>query len=276
MRQPFMLSVSAVLVLSSSAAGAASVEIKDAVVRVTVIPERRSDIKVEVISANPRLPLEVRTLGGRTIVSGRLGQRIRGCHGSGEAVSVHVRNVGEVSWRDMPQVVIRTPVDVDVDAGGAVWGSVGRADSVRLGNAGCGDWTVANVAGKMAISQAGSGATRAGSAGAAKIRVAGSGDTVIGEVRGPLEVDIAGSGDVTAASVNGPFKIHAAGSGDVRVAGGHAGAMGVTLAGSGNVDFGGDADSLKATIAGSGDVRVRAVKGAVSKFVMGSGKVLIR
>ena len=276
MRQPFMLAASAVLVLSSSAAGAASVEIKDAVVRVTVIPEGRSDIKVEVTSANPRLPLEVRTLGGSTIVSGRLGQRIRGCHGSGEAVRVHVRNVGEVSWRDMPQVVIRTPVDVDVDAGGAVWGAVGRADSVRLGNAGCGDWTVANVAGKMAISQAGSGATRAGSSAAARIRVAGSGDTVIGEVRGPLEVDIAGSGDVTAASVNGPFKIHAAGSGDVRVAGGHAGAMGVTLAGSGNVDFGGDADSLKATIAGSGDVRVRAVKGAVSKFVMGSGKVLIR
>ena len=276
MRQPFMLAASAVLVLSGSAAGAASVEIKDAVVRVTVVPERRSDIKVEVVSANPRLPLDVRTFGGRTIVNGRLGQRIRGCHGSGEAVSVHVRNVGEVAWRDMPQVVIRTPVDVDVDAGGAVWGAVGRADSVRLGNAGCGDWTVANVGGKMAISQAGSGATRAGSSAAAKIRVAGSGDTVIGEVRGPLEVDIAGSGDVTAASVNGAFKVHAAGSGDVRVAGGHAAAMAVTLAGSGNVDFGGDADTLKATIAGSGDVRLRAVKGAVSKFVMGSGKVLIR
>ena len=275
MRQPLMLGAIAAMVLGGGAASAASVEIRDAVARVTVIPERRGDIKVEVISANPRLPLDIRTAGGRTIVNGRLGQRIRGCHGSGDAVSVRVRNVGDVAWRDMPQVIIRTPVDVDVDAGGAVWGSVGRADSVRLGNAGCGDWTVANVAGKMAISQAGSGATRTGSAGAARIRVAGSGDTVIGDVRGPLEVDIAGSGDVTAASVNGAFKVHAAGSGDVRVAGGYAAAMGVTLAGSGNVDFGGDADSLKATIAGSGDIRVRAVKGAVSKFVMGSGKVLI-
>ena len=69
---------------------APSVEVKDAVARVTVIPENRADIKVEVIQANPQLPLEVRTFAGRTIVDGRLGRRIRDCHGSGENVSVRV------------------------------------------------------------------------------------------------------------------------------------------------------------------------------------------
>ena len=59
-----------------------------------------------------------------------------------------MRGVGEVSWADMPQVVIRTPRDVDVDAGGAVCGTVGRSASLELGNAGCGDWTVANVEGR--------------------------------------------------------------------------------------------------------------------------------
>ena len=77
----------------------------------------------------------------------------------------------------MPQIVIRTPRDVDVDAGGAIWGTVGRSASLSLGNAGCGDWTVGNVEGRMRLSQAGSGDTRAGSAGEAKVRVAGSGDT---------------------------------------------------------------------------------------------------
>ena len=48
----------------------------------------------------------------------------------------------------MPQVVIRTPRDVNVDAGGAVFGSVGRSASLDLGNAGCGDWTIANVDGR--------------------------------------------------------------------------------------------------------------------------------
>ena len=270
-----MLLAGAALALGAGAAQAASVEVKDAVARVTVIPENRTDIKVEFVTSNPRLPLDVRSFAGRTIVDGRLGRRIRDCHGGGENLSVRVREVGEVAWRDMPQVVIRTPRDVDVDAGGAVWGSVGRSASLRLGNAGCGDWTVANVEGPMRISQAGSGNTKAGSSGEAKIRVAGSGDTSVGDVRGGLDVDIAGSGNVAVASVSGPFGVHIAGSGDVKVMGGHASTMSVMVAGSGNVDFRGVAETLKARVAGSGDVRAKQVTGNVSKTIMGSGGVTI-
>jgi hypothetical protein len=275
MRISLMLAAAAAAALAAGAASAASVEVKDAVARVTVIPENRADIRIDIIQANPQLPLDVRTFGGRTIVDGRLGHRIRDCHGSGENVSVHVRGVGQVNWREMPQVVIHTPRDVDLDAGGAVWGAVGRAASVKLGNAGCGDWTVGNVEGAMRISQAGSGDTRTGSAGEAKVRVAGSGDTAVGDIRGGLDIDIAGSGDVAVASVAGPLDVHVAGSGDVKVAAGHATAMTVAVAGSGNVDFGGTADTLRARIAGSGDVRAREVRGTVSKTVMGSGGVTI-
>jgi putative autotransporter adhesin-like protein len=275
MRIPLLFAATAAAVLAAGAASAASVEVKDAVARVTVIPESRTDIKVEIISANPRLPLEVRTFAGQTIVDGRLGHRIRDCHGNGENISVRVRGLGDIAWREMPQVVIHTPRDVDLDAGGAVWGTVGRAASVKLGNAGCGEWTVGNVEGTMRISQAGSGDTRTGSAGAANVRLAGSGDAVVGDIRGGLAVDIAGSGDVTAASVAGPLEVHVAGSGDVKVASGHAPTMTVGIAGSGNVNFGGTADSLKAHIAGSGDVRAKQVTGSVSKTVMGSGGVTI-
>lgn len=275
MRIALMFAAAAAAALSAGAAAAAPVEVKDAVARVTVVPENRTDIKVEIVSANPRLPIEVRTFAGQTIVDGRLGHRIRDCRGSGENAYVVVRGVGDIPWREMPQVVIHTPRDVDLDAGGAVWGSVGRTASLKLGNAGCGDWTVGNVEGAMRISQAGSGDTRTGSAGAAKVRVAGSGDTVVGDIRGALEVDIAGSGDVTAASVEGALEVHVAGSGDVKVASGHAPTMNVGIAGSGNVNFGGTADSLKARIAGSGDVRAKQVTGSVSKTVMGSGGVTI-
>lgn len=275
MRISLMLAAAAAVALSAGAASAASVEVKDAVARVTVIPENRTDIKVDILRANPQLPLEVRSFAGRTIVDGRLNRRVRGCHGSGENVSVRVRGVGDVSWRDMPQVVIHTPRDVDIDVGDAVWGSVGRSASLKLGNAGCGDWTVGNVEGVMRVSQAGSGDTRTGSAGEAKVRVAGSGDTTVGDVRGGLDVDIAGSGDVTVGSMAGPLGVHVAGSGDVKVAGGHATTLSVSVAGSGDVDFRGSADSVKARIAGSGDVRVREVRGPVSKTVMGSGGVTI-
>jgi hypothetical protein len=276
MRIALMFAAAAAATLAAAgAASAASVEVKDAVARLTVIPENRSDIKVEIVSANPRLPLEIRTFAGRTIVDGNLGRRVRGCHGRGENVMVRVRDVGEVSWRDMPQVVIHTPRDVDLDAGGAVWGSVGRSASVKLGNAGCGDWTIGNVEGNMRISQAGSGDTHTGSASSAKVRVAGSGDTAVGDIHGGLTVDIAGSGDVTVASVAGPLEVHVAGSGDVKVSQGHATTMAVTVAGSGDVSFGGVAESLKARIAGSGDVHARQVNGTVSKTVMGSGGVTI-
>jgi hypothetical protein len=261
--------------MAAGAAQAASVEVKDAVARVTVIPEARSDIKVEFVTTNPRLPLEVRSLGGRTIVDGRLGHRIRDCRGHGDNPSVYVREIGEVAMKDVPQVVIRTPREVDVNVGEAVWGTVGRSASLKLGNAGCGDWTVANVEGAMRITQAGSGNTRTGAAGDARVHVAGSGDAQIGDVHGPLDVQIAGSGNVTVASINGPLSANIMGSGDVKIAGGRATTMSVSVAGSGNVDFRGVAETLKARVAGSGDVRARQVTGEVHKMIMGSGGVTI-
>lgn len=267
--------LAAAAVLSAGAAQAASVEIKDAVARVTVVPENRSDIKVEVISPNPKLPLSVRSLAGRTIVDGDLDRKIRNCRGSGERASVDVRDVGNFSYAEMPQVVIHTPRDVQVEAGGAVFGAVGRSASLDLGNSGCGDWTVANVEGAAKISQAGSGDTRMGSAGSLKIRVAGSGDVATADVKSGLDISIAGSGSAHVRSASGPLEISVAGSGDVDIGSGQVTAMKVAIAGSGDVDFGGSADSLKARIAGSGDVTAAEVKGEVSKTVMGSGSVRI-
>jgi hypothetical protein len=263
------------LAMAAGGAHAASVEVKDAVARVVVIPEARSDIKVEFLTTNPALPLKVRSMGDRVIVDGDLNRRIRSCHSNGNTVRVRVSGVGDVAYQDIPQIVIRTPKDVNIGTGGAVFGSIGKSASLDLSNAGCGDWTVANVAGKMKINQAGSGNTMTGSSGEAVLRIAGSGDVRIGEIKGPLTADMAGSGDVDAASVAGPLNVKIAGSGNVRIASGHATEMTVSIAGSGDVSLDGVADSLRARIAGSGDVHVKQVKGPVSKAVVGSGGVSI-
>lgn len=260
---------------AATAAQAASVEIKDAVARVTIIPEARNDISVEVTRPNPRLPLAVLTLGDRMIIDGNLDRKIRNCHGAGDRLSVVVRGVGEVEWADMPQVVIRTPRDVKIEAGGAITGTIGRSSQLSLGNSGCGDWTIANVDGEAKVSQAGSGDTRMGSAGALKVRIAGSGDVSASDVKNGLEVSIAGSGSSAVRSVKGPLSVSIAGSGDVTVGGGQVSEMKVSVAGSGNVDFRGSADTLRARIAGSGDVHASAVKGEVTKVVMGSGEVRV-
>jgi len=253
-----------------------AVEIKDAVAQVTVIPEDRADVRVEIVSQNRRLPLKVRQLRNRTVIDGGLdGTRIRGCRGVGEAVVVRVAGVGDVALKDMPRIVIRAPRDVDASAGGAVFGSVDRARNVTLGNAGCGDWVVANVEQHLKISLAGSGDARAGTSGQASLRVAGSGDIATADVRGRLDVDVAGAGNVRVRSMSGPLGVHVAGAGDVTVERGLASAMTVSLAGSGNVTFGGVAETLTARIAGSGDVRARQVRGRVKKTIMGSGAVRI-
>lgn len=267
----------AALAASAAATGAqaASVEIRDAVARVVISPESRADVAVEVLTRNGRLPLEVRQAGDRVVIDGGLSRRIINCTSRGGRTRVQVRGVGEVAYADMPQVLIRTPRQVEVSADGAVFGEVGRAASVDLSNAGCGDWLLANVAGRLSVRQVGSGDTRAGAAGEADLQVAGSGDIVTRAIEGRLGVKVAGSGDVLVERVTGPMAVQVAGSGDVKVLSGRASAMDVTIAGSGDVDFGGDAASLSAKIMGSGDVRARAVRGAVTKTVMGSGEVIV-
>lgn len=267
--------IAATAALAAGAAQAASVDVKDAVARVTVIPENRSDVRVEVLKTHPGLPLQVRTVGDRTIIDGDLGRRIRSCNGEGDGVVVRVTDLGEVAYRDMPQVVIRTPRAAKVEVSGAVFGTVGRSASLDFGAAGCGDWTVANVDGEMRLSQAGSGDIRAGRAGDARLRTAGSGGITTAAIAGPLSVDIAGSGDVAAASIAGEFNVKIAGSGDVDVRGGRASKMTVSIAGPGDVDFDGVADSLTARVAGSGDIHAREVRGEISRSILGSGEVTV-
>src|SRR3546814_20983177 len=119
---PMLLAATAAGLTSAGAADAASVEVKDAVARVTVIPENRTDVKVEVVAANARLPLKVRSLGGRTLVDGDLDRRIRECRGSGERALLPVRSAGEVAGRDMPPVVIRPPRAGALATRGGGWG----------------------------------------------------------------------------------------------------------------------------------------------------------
>lgn len=274
------LTTLALVAAAVSAAGAASaapgVKIKDAVARVVIIPENRSDVKVEFLTTNPSLPLTVRQNGDEVIVDGDLRMnKINGCNSRNGKTWVKVRGVGEVSYDNFPQVAVRVPMDARVQAGGAVFGDIGRSDSVKLGNAGCGDWTIANTKGKLEVAQAGSGDTKTGSAGVAEISIAGSGDVSTQAVAGDLEVNIAGSGDVSVASIAGKLDGNIAGSGNISVAGGRSRMVDISVMGSGDVAFNGEADEVDVSVAGSGDVRIAKVNGPVKKHVAGSGDVII-
>ena len=274
------LTTLAVLAAAVSAAGVAqaapSVKIKDAVARVVVIPENRSDVKVEVLTTNGRLPLAIRNEGDDVVVDGDLRMnKINGCNSRNGKIWVRVRGVGEVSYDNFPQIAVRVPMDAKVKAGGAVFGDIGRSNNVDLANAGCGDWTVANTKGELKIGLAGSGDVKTGSAASAEISLAGSGDVSTQAIFGDFEANIAGSGDVSAASIAGKLEGNIAGSGNITVAGGRSRSVEVNVMGSGDVTFNGEAGAVDVSVAGSGDVRIAKVTGPVKKHVAGSGDVII-
>ena len=285
MQLKLVLAAGAAAVLSAgSALAEPSLAVTRAAARVTVIPEARSDVSVTVVKTNPRLPLHIRQEGDRVVVDGGLGARGfslfdwssgANCHGGSQDRWVTVSGVGRVNWQDLPQIVVRTPLDAHIGADGAVWGVVGRGHALDLSDSGCGDWTVANQAGDLKVHVAGSGDVYAGSSQAADVSVSGSGDVYLTRVNSGLTVSVAGSGDVTATSVDGPLHTKIAGSGDVRVHAGNVGEMRASVAGSGDVRFGGVARTLDAHIAGSGDVYAAKVTGEVTKHVAGSGEVSV-
>jgi hypothetical protein len=261
--------------LASAAAADPSIEIRGAAARVRVVPEARSDVVVTVVRSDPRLPLRVRRLGDRVYLTGDVARKVHGCRAVNGQRVVAIWGRGAIGYEQLPELVIRTPMTVRLIAGEAVFGEIGRSGGVDFTNQGCGEWTIADVAGRLHVNQAGSGDVRTGSAGPSDLSVVGWGDIVTGQVRGGLRAVSSGSGDIKVASVSGPVDARIAGSGDIVLANGAVDAMTVSIAGSGAVTLRGQAKSLRVTIAGSGDVNVAKVTGAVSKQVFGAGAVRI-
>ncbi len=252
-----------------------TLEIRGAAARVTIVPEARADIAVTLVHAEPSLPIRIRRLGDRTTISGDVGRRVHGCPGAAGHKSVAIWGRGAAAYERLPQLVIRTPLAVRVIAGEAVFGEIGRAASVDLTNQGCGDWTIADVSGRLRLNQAGSGDARAGAAGSGDLSVAATGGVGVGAIRGGLTAVSSGSGAISAAQVTGPVDARVAGSGDIDIASGMVTTLTVSIAGSGAVRLHGVARTLRASIAGSGDVSVAKVTGTVTKQVFGSGVVRV-
>lgn len=295
--KPVLLSTAALVAFAASAPAFAKegpeVEIDHAVARVVVIVEDRSDVAVEIEQGTSSLPAlrvtrqsdgDIRVDGGlgRRVGGISMGDRIGSCRPGpanaarpGDGASVQVRDIGWVNIQEAPLIVIRSPRDVNVNAGGATYGSVGRgARSVELGAGGCGGWNVANTDGPVSLAIGGSGDIRAGTSRALDVSIGGSGSIGAGAT-GELDISIGGSGDVTVARIEGPMDVSIGGSGDVLVRGGSAPNVSVNIAGSGDVRFDGTAGDVDVNIMGGGDVTIARATGSVSRNIMGGGDVRI-
>jgi hypothetical protein len=268
--------LAAAATFTAGVANAASVEIRDAVARVTVVPQDRADVRVEIIKSHPELPLSVNTTAGHTVIDGDLDRKIRDCNGMNDKPRLKVRGVGRVAYEDMPQVVIYTPRAVDLTAGGAVQGAIGRSASLKLRNSGCAAWTIADVAGEAHIHQSGAGAVRMGASEKLDIRLSGAAHIHATRVRqGGLEAQLSGAGGVRVDEVRGPVEARVSGVGQIEVDSGRASMVRASVSGIGQVEFDGSADDLDASISGLGSIRVKEVTGSVTKSVSGGGSVRV-
>jgi hypothetical protein len=261
-------------------AQAASLEIKNAAATVVIIPEARSDVSVEVVGGDKRLVLKQSQLGGKVILDGGIRNvqctsKVKLVVNDWSATRFWASGIGSFDRSSLPKIIAHVPLDAKISASGAVFGSIGRSQGLRLEHTGCGDWTIANVEGALKLSQAGSGDTQIGTVGSAEVEIAGSGDVSLASAAKGLDVEIAGSGDVSAQAVDGPLRVSIAGSGGVDIKGGAVSKLDVSIAGSGDVHFGGTAASGAFSIAGSGDIAVHKVSGPVRRSVMGSGDISI-
>ena len=268
------------------------VEIQHAVARVVVIVENRTDIGVEIQQGASGLPaLRVERRGNDVRIDGGLRRRVAGfsvsdriedCRSGpnrsgrpGDGASVQVDGIGRINLSNAPMVVIRAPRDVKVEAGAAVYGSIGRgAASVSLGSGGCGDWDVANTDGPVEIALGGSGQVRIGTSRTLDVALGGSGALSAGATT-TFELALGGSGEASVAAVNGDVDISIGGSGEVSIRGGRAPNMNIAIGGSGDIDFGGTAGDVDVAIMGSGDVRIAAVTGEISRSIAGSGDIRV-
>jgi hypothetical protein len=261
--------------VAQGAMASPAIQVRGAAARLTLIPEGRRDIAVSLTHADPRLPIRITKLGDRIFITGDVGHRVHGCRTAAGRRGVAVWGRGTIPYEELPTLVVRTPLNVRLSAGEAVFGDIGRSASVDFTNQGCGDWTIADVQQRLRLNQAGAGDARTGSAGTSDLSVAGSGGISTGQIRGAVTAVSSGSGAIVLAAVFGPVDARVAGPGGITIGGGSVTAMTVSIAGSGAVTLHGVAQSLKASIAGSGDVTVDKVTGPVTKQVFGSGAVRV-
>lgn len=293
------LAAAAGALASASAAHAATLQIQNAAVRVVIVPEARSDVSVTITHVNPRLPLKITTgLDGDVTVDGGLGWGWFGapisCGPAGPGGWMIVWGRGRFAYEDLPEVVVKAPLDARVASNAAVFGAVGPADSLELRAANCGAWNIANVRGALVVESSGSARIRAGDASEMTLRAAGSGDIQTLSAGKRLDALASGSGDIAVAEVAGPVDLGASGSGSIRIAGGQATTMRVRTTGSGDIAFAGRADAvtggasgsgridvagvgrgLDVTLTGSGDIRVGEARGDVGARLSGSGDLSI-
>ncbi|MBI3437094.1 MAG: DUF2807 domain-containing protein [Proteobacteria bacterium] len=236
---------------------------------VTITPEDRQDISIEITNpGHAPMPTVVRD-GEDIVVDGHLANRVD-CDDAGGA---DLRGYSRVALADLPQIVVHAPRTLHVDFDGAGLAEVGPSQSLHLEVSGCGSANAADVAGALGVDVRGSGHVQAGAAHGLNANIMGSGGLTTGAIADSADVSVFGSGSVTVASLTGTLKSSSHGSGDINVLTGTITTAEFETFGSGGANVSAPIQHLRASIHGSGDIEVNGAVGDVDAAIYGSGAV---
>jgi len=270
---------------------AQGVDIRHAAARVTLTPEDRTDIAVEV--TNPgHAPMPAIALEGTTVVvDGHLRGRVSNCRDDGGA---RLEGYGDFALADLPQIVIHAPKAVVLAASGDVTTAIGASQSLDATFTGCGGNEIGDVAGPLHLKLIGAGHAHTGAAQGLNLELAGASGVTVGAVTDHADIQSGGAGNITLASLTGSLNAQGGGVGELNINGGQITEAHVEIAGVGNTKINAPVQSLNAVIMGVGNVevnapvhdldaqimgpgavRVQSVSGSVRRSVMGPGSVVI-
>lgn len=247
------------------------------VASVEVITEDRSDFSVTIEPGSGEIDAPEAGMQGEALrIRGPRAYLVRGCRMRDESIEVRIAGGDYISAADMPRVVVRAPIGVELEvAESTIFGSMGQLGEVDLAFDGCSRMSIAGLSGDGDVSLTGSGEVGIGSAGGLDVTINGSGDVVVGNVGGDLDAGINGSGDITVQSLSGEVELGIIGSGDIVVAAGRASKFDASINGSGDIRFSGVAVDPEISISGSGDVQIAAMEGELDLSSSGSGNFRI-
>jgi hypothetical protein len=253
-------------------AAAAELVFDETVARVVVIPEARADIQVEVRPGRNGAPaLRVVRIGDRVSVSG--GSRVRQCNFDGDSGWIKLKGGPRIDMDDAAYVTVRAPRDVRISGGGAILGSIGRSQTLRLDQSGCANWTAADVSGDLHAALSNGASLKAGAARTAHLTATNGGAVRV--VRAERLEATAVGGGVVKANTAGVVVATATGGGMVSIEGGASRSLAGTAAGGGHIRHNGRVGELDADASGGAVIRVAQAGRVLSRSARGGSSVVV-
>lgn len=257
-------------------ADGATVRLDHLAARVIVIPEARANITAEVVAGKGSLPKPTLHVSGAelTVAGGLPASRLHNCHIRDHGRGVSLGFWSRVRTEDLPVVTLHVPLDVSIDANGAIIGEIGATHSLKLRQERCGGWRLGDVSERLGLELQGMGDIDVGRVGEANLQLQGLGDVHVRSTRA-LSANLQGLGDVRIDEVNGPVEATLDGMGDLKIKGGHATSFKARLDGMGDIVFSGVADTVDASADGMGSITIAKATGEVHKNASGFSHIKV-